>query len=353
MAQETASPATRSLPDWPKLTFSLTETDVVYRAAGDRRRVPIWSPGEYQPFADIRVSPAAAFLSYGIGVFEGLKAQQTTDGRILLFRPDANAERMQRSAERLVMPPFPVDEFVDACREVVLRNRRFVPPPEFGSFYLRPTQHAIDPQLGLGPCNHFAVHIFGSPVGSYFRGAPKSVRLRVLEQGRCPPGGTGWAKAMGNYAGAIWVAQEWKAKGYDDVLYLDSRHVEYLTETSGSNPFVRLRSGTLVTPPLDTQILPGITRDSTLRIAREVLKVPVEERLISFDEVMADGVEFFCTGTAWTLLSVAQIDRGEHDGERESQKKFESFELRNRLFDALRGIQTGEHEDPFGWTVEA
>jgi branched-chain amino acid aminotransferase len=346
MTQKTALPPTKPLPDWQQLTFSLTETDVMYRAFGDRRNDPVWEPGEYLPFAGIEISPAAAFLSYGIGVFEGLKAQQTADGRILLFRPDANAQRFRRSAERLMMPPFPAEEFVEACCEVVRRNRRFVPPCDYGSFYLRPLQHAVEPQLGLGPCSVFAVHIWGSPVGSYFRGAPKSVRLRVLDQGRCPPGGTGFAKSMGNYAGAIWVAYQWKDKGYDDVLYLDSRHLKYLTETSGSNPFVRLRSGTLVTPPLDDQILPGVTRDSTLRIARGIVKCPVEERLISIDEVIADGVELFCTGTAWTLLSVREIVHGSRT------KTFESTELRNELFEVLRGIQTGERADPFGWVLE-
>ncbi len=346
MAQETASTETSPLPDWSKLTFSLTETDLIFRACGDRNADPIWTDGEYVPFSNVSCSPAAAFMSYGVGVFEGLKAQQTEDGRVLLFRPEANGQRFGRSAERLTMPAYPVDDFVEACAEVVRRNRRFVPPAEYGSFYLRPTQHGIDAQLGLAPCDFFSVQIFGSPVGSYFSGAVKPVRLRVLEQGRCPPGGTGYAKAMGNYAGAIWVAAQWKEKGYDDVLYLDSHHLKYLTETSGSNPFVVLGSGTLVTPALDSQILPGVTRDSTLRIAREIVGLTVEERSISVEEVIEDGVEFFCTGTAWTLLSVGQIDH------HETQKTFEQFKVRDEVFRILRGIQTGRQDDPFDWIHE-
>jgi branched-chain amino acid aminotransferase len=346
MAQETANPTTKPLPDWSKLSFSLTETDLIFRATGDKRSEPIWSAGEYLPYGNLSFSPAAAFLSYGVGIFEGLKAQQIEDGRVLLFRPDANGERFGRSAERLTMPAYPVGEFVEACAEVVRRNRRFVPPADCGSLYLRPTQHAVDPQLGLAPCNLFSVHIFASPVGSYFSGAAKPVRLRVIEQGRCAPGGTGYAKAMGNYAGAIWVAAQWKEKGYDDVLYLDARHLKYITETSGSNPFVVLKSGTLVTPPLDSQILPGITRDSTLRIAREIVGMNVEEREISIDEVIEDGVELFCTGTAWTLLSVGQIDHGD------TPKKFEQSEVRDELFQVLRGIQTGQRDDPFDWIHE-
>jgi branched-chain amino acid aminotransferase len=318
----------------------------MYRSFGDGRRSPVWDRGEFVAFEDIRISPAAAFLSYGIGVFEGLKAQRTQDGRILLFRPDANAERFQRSAERLLMAPFPKDQFVSAVKELVRRNERFMPPPEHGSLYIRPMQHAVEPKLGLGPCDVFSVLMFSSPVGPYFRGAdPRGLRLKVLEQGRCAPGGTGFAKAMGNYAGAISVAQPWKAEKFDDVLYLDARHERYLTETSGSNPFVLLRSGKLVTPPLDDQILPGVTRDSTLRVARDLLRLPVEERRVSIDEVIEEGEEFFCTGTAWTLLSVREIVY------RSTAKAFPREEARKALLEVIRGIKTGERDDPFGWTV--
>jgi branched-chain amino acid aminotransferase len=319
----------------------------MYQSFGDSARDPVWDEGQYVPFADIRISPAAAFMSYGLGVFEGLKAQRLDDGRILLFRPQANAERFQRSAERLMMAPFPVDQFVLACHETVRRNLRFVPPAEHGSFYLRPCEHAIEPKLGLGPCTRFMVTIFGSPVGTYFKGgAPRGVRLRVLEQGRCAPGGTGFAKAMGNYAGAICIAAKWKQQGYDDVLYLDARHERYLTETSGSNPFVRLRSGVLVTPPLGDQILPGVTRDSTVHLAREALGVTVEERPIDIDEVLAEGVEMFCTGTAWTLMSVREIDY------RTTTHRFESEELREELLSRLRTVQLGQDDDPYGWISE-
>ena len=337
----------KPIPDWETLTFSLTETDFMYRSRGNIERDPVWDEGAYIPFEDIAISPAAALMSYGVGVFEGLKAQRTTGGKILLFRPDANGRRMQSSAERLMMPPFPTEQFVESCVELVRRNEHFVPPPEYGSLYLRPMQHAVEPQLGLGPCSQFATHIFCSPVGSYFRGgSPRGVRLKVLEQGRVAPGGTGSAKAMGNYAGAIWVAQQWKDQGFDDVLYLDAHHLKYLTETSGSNPFVLLRSGVLVTPPLDSQILPGITRDSTLRIARDLLKLEVEERALSIQEVIEEGVEMFCTGTAWTLLSVREIVYNDQ------VKLLETEELRDELLKVLRDIQTGDREDPFDWIRE-
>jgi len=188
-------------------------------------------------------------------------------------------------------------------------------------------------------------------VGGYFSkgsaaAGPEGVRLQVLEQGRVAPGGTGSAKAMANYAGGIWVAHQWKDKGFDDVLYLDARHLKYITETSGSNVFARLRSGTLVTPPLDDQILPGVTRDSVIRAARDVLRVKVEERPVAIEEVIADAEELFATGTAWTVQSIREVvHRGKAYG-------FPKADLRRALLDIIRGIQTGERDDPFGWTVE-
>lgn len=346
MSPATETTKQKPLPNWDELSFSFTETDVMYVSYGDKRRVPIWDQGDVVPFGEIRISPAAAFLSYGLGVFEGLKAQRTQDGRILLFRPDQNGLRLQKSAARLSMPPFPVEQFVNACVELVRRNERFVPPAGKGSFYLRPMEHAIEPKLGLGPCNLFMTLIYGSPVGSYFAGgAPKGVRLQVLEQGRVAPGGTGYSKAMGNYAGGIYVAAQWKEKGFDDVLYLDARHVRHVTETSGSNVFLKRKDGVLVTPPLDDQILPGVTRDSTIQVARQVLGLKVEERPLPIEEVLDHGEELFCTGTAWTLQSVREVV---HQGR---TVQFKSEATRQALLDVLRGIQTGAREDTFGWTL--
>jgi branched-chain amino acid aminotransferase len=343
--------AEKPLPDWNRLTFSFTETDVMYLSRGETGRDPVWDDGEFLPFGAIALSPAAAFLSYGIGVFEGLKAQRAGDGRVLLFRHRDNALRFQRSAERLLMAQFPADRFVEAVEGVVARNLRFVPPADKGSFYIRPMEHAIEPRLGLGPCAKFWVTIYGCPVGGYFASkeaskdakGPEGVRLQVLEQGRCAAGGTGSAKVMGNYAGGITIASRWKARGFDDVLYLDARHLRFLTETSGSNVFVRLKDGSIVTPPLDDQILPGVTRDSAIRVAREILRLRVDERLIPIDEVLDQGEEIFCTGTAWTVQSVRELVH------RDRSHAFSATEARRALLAEIRGIQTGERKDPFGW----
>ncbi len=292
----------------------------------------------------------AAFFSYGLGIFEGMKAQRTADDRVLLFRHQENARRFARSAERLSLPPFPPDRFIAATEELVRRNLRFVPPHGQGSFYIRPLQHAISPLIGVKTGSRFWVLMFGCPVGSYFAGKPadasSGLRLRVLEQGRVAAGGTGSAKAIGNYAGGIFLAQSWKQHGFDDVLYLDARHVRYITETSASNVFVKLKSGPLVTPPLDDQILPGVTRDSVLRIARDILGLTTEERPVTLEEALDEAEEIFCTGTAWTVFNVRELQHGERT------TTFETNELQTRLRTELIGIQRGLTEDRFGWTTE-
>ncbi len=338
---------TAPLPDWDKLTFAYSPTDWMYQSYADSDRPTVWDAGEFVPFQKVPVSPAAAFMSYGLGIFEGLKAQRCQDGRVLLFRADRNAERFRRSAERLLLAPFPEDRFVSVCQEIVRRNLRFVPPHDKGSFYLRPIEVGVQERLGLGPATQFLALFYGSPVGGYFGSgaAPKGVRLRVLEQGRVAPGGTGAAKAMANYAGGIQIAYLWKQRGFDDVLYTDARHQRFVTETSGSNVFVKLRDGRLVTHPVDDQILDGNTRDSTITIARQELDIPVEERPISIEEVVADGEEVFASGTAWTLLPIRELVW------RDETYRFPATAMRDRLFERLRGIQTGQREDPYGWTT--
>ena len=333
----------RRLPDWSTLTFSFTETDYIYRADGETRREPVWAPGRIEPFGPIALSPAAAVLSYGVGIFEGLKAFRREDGQVQVFRPDANAARFQRSAERLSMTPFPVDEFLSAVDRLVDANRRFVPPHGLGSFYIRPMQHAIEPKLGFGAPRELAVTMYGSPVGAVGSKAD-AIRLQAVERARVAPGGTGAAKAIGNYAGGVHVAGPARKQGFDDVLYLDARSLTYVTETSGANLFVVNRAGQVITPPLDDQILAGITRDTALTIAREELGLDEQERPISIDEVLADAREAFCTGTAWTLKSVGEIAfRGRSVG-------LPGRDVRTCLWEIIDGIQTGRRDDRRGWT---
>jgi branched-chain amino acid aminotransferase len=330
------------LPDWDTLTFSLTETDYIYRAEGDTRRDPVWAPGRIEPYGPIALSPAAAVLSYGVGIFEGLKAFRREDGAVQVFRPDANAARFQRSAERLSMLPFPVDRFLSAVDRLVDANRRFVPPHGKGSFYIRPMQHGVEPRLGYGTSRELAVTVYGSPVGP-IGSKTDAIRLKAVERARVAPGGTGAAKAMGNYAGSVHVAGPARAEGFDDILYLDARELRFVTETSGANFFVVNRAGQLITPPLDDQILAGVTRDSVLTIAREELGLDVQERSVSIDEVVADAREAFCTGTAWTLRSVGEI------AFRDRSVRLAGRDVRNHLWDIIGAVQTGRRADRRGW----
>ncbi len=260
-----------------------------------------------------------------------------------VFRPEMNAARFQRSAERLSMPAFPVERFLTAIDQLVDSNRRFVPPHGKGSFYIRPMQHATDAKLGIGPCREFAVTMYGAPVGA-IGAASEAIRLDAVEQARVAPGGTGAAKAIGNYAGGVHVSGPSKLRGFDDVLYLDARTLTCVTETSGANLFMVNRAGRLITPPLDDQIMPGVTRDSVIAVAREDLGLHVEERPLPIDELLADASEVFCTGTAWTLRSVGEIafrDRSVHLNARAT---------RNRLWDVIDGIQSGRSNVRPGWT---
>ena len=332
----------RPLPDWNTLTFSYTETDFLYRADGDTRRDPVWAPGRIEPSGRVALSPAAAVLSYGVGIFEGLKAFRREDGSVQVFRPDANAKRFQRSAERLSMAWYPVDDFVSGVLRLVDANRRFVPPHGMGSFYIRPMQHGVEEKLGYGACRELMVTMYGSPVGAVGSSAD-AIRLHAVERARVAPGGTGAAKAIGNYAGSVHVAGAAKREGFDDVLYLDARELRFVTETSGANFFMVDRAGRLVTPPLDDQILAGVTRDSVLTVARQDLGLDVEERPITIDEVLSEAREAFCTGTAWTLKSCREIV---HRGR---PVALQGGDVRNALWEIISGIQTGRRADGRGW----
>jgi branched-chain amino acid aminotransferase len=241
------------------------------------------------------------------------------------------------------MAPFPGDEFLSAVERLVDANRRFVPPAGLGSFYIRPMQHAVEARLGYGACRELAVTMYGSPVGA-IGSKNDAIRLRAVERARVAPGGTGAAKAMGNYAGSTHVAGAAKQLGFDDVLYLDARELKYVTETSGANLFVVNRAGQMITPPLDDQILAGVTRDSAIIVAQEDLGLDVQERPISIDEILAEAREVFCTGTAWTVRSVGEI------AFRDRSVRLPVREIRDRLWEIIGGIQTGRRADGRGWS---
>lgn len=324
--------------------FAFSPCDTIYWAECRSGSGDGWEGG-LQPFGPVSMSPAAAVLSYGLGVFEGLKAHRTKDGRVLLFRPQANADRFIHSASQMMLLPFPADRFVTAVEALVQSNLRHVPPHGEGSLYIRPIELATEPRLGVAPCAEHSVLMYAAPVGAYFSSTVDGLALRVLHQSRVPPGGSGSAKAIGNYAGCMCAVHRWRQEGYHDVLFMDARGEGCVTEISGANLFAMLRTGRIVTPALDDQVLPGITRDSTLRIAREVLSLTVEERPLPLSELLSEADEVFCTGTAYSVQSVAAL----HLDDRAIS--FPGREIARSIREVLCGIQRGQRADPFGWTV--
>lgn len=330
------------------LDFSLHASDFMVVIRGDRKDpdgAAEWGEDQLLPTGALSLSPAAAVLSYGLGVFEGLKVHRSRDGRLLGFRIRDHARRFRRSAEILTLASLPVERFQAAVERLVAANEVRVPNPGTGSLYVRALLFADEPMLGLAPCRQFCVAFYCSPVGSYFSAGAAGIRLRLLDQARVASGGTGNAKAIGNYAGSLVIRSRWQAQGYDDVLYNHAGGGGRITETTGSNPFVRFGDGTVATPRLDDQILPGVTRDSVLALLRDDGKAIVE-RDIKVDEILNDGRELFCTGTAWTVQPASELN----DGRR--HRTFTEQDTSRSLREQLDGIKSGDLPDPHGWISE-
>ncbi len=314
-----------------------------------------WHDAKVEPYAPIQIDPAAMVLHYGQAIFEGLKAYRQADGSISSFRVDANAARMNRSAERLAMPELPTELFEQSIRELLAVDHEWVPAAGGEeSLYLRPFMFATEPALGVRPAKEYRYLLIASPAGAYFpRGVrPVSVWLS-REYVRAAPGGTGAAKFAGNYAASL-VAQAHAAEqGGDQVVWLDAIERKYVEEMGGMNLYFVYGSGAdarLVTPELSGSLLPGITRDSLLTLAKDSGLV-VDEQRISTDEwrekaATGEITEVFACGTAAVITPVGRIkdDEGEFvigDGE--------PGEVTMALRDTLTGIQRGTFADTHGW----
>ncbi|KAK1293374.1 hypothetical protein QJS10_CPB17g02635 [Acorus calamus] len=328
--------------NWDELGFGLTQTDYMYmmKCSKDDK----FSCGELSPYGNIELNPSSAILNYGQGVFEGLKAYRKQDGRFLIFRPQENAIRMQIGAERLCMNAPSIDQFVDAVKQTVLANKRWIPPPGKGSLYIRPLLIGSGPVLALEPAPEYTFLVYTSPVGNYFKEGRAPLHLVVEDRTyRSTPGGTGGIKTIANYAPVLKAQCEAKAKGFTDILFLDSATKENLEEAASCNVFI-LKDNIISTPDTQGTILPGVTRKSIIDIAR-TYGYQVDERPISIEELMAAD-EVFCTGTAVVVAPVGSIT---HLGKRVHYKV---GELSQKLYTSLTGIQMGLLEDKMGWTVE-
>ena len=313
-----------------------------------------WHDSEIIPYGPIPLAPSAMVLHYGQEIFEGQKAYRWADGRIAMFRPEANAARFNSSARRMVMPEIPVDVQVRATLELVSRLRDWVPEPP-SSLYVRPTMIASEPALGVRPAKEYLYFIIGSPVGPYFPKGFAPIRVKAEEHYvRAAEGGTGAAKTGGNYAGALRAQTDAKAEGYDGNLWLDAKHHRYIEEFGAMNVLFVLE-GKLVTSPLLGSILPGITRESILKMARDEGR-PVDERRLSIEEVTA-GIEkgtlteAFGAGTAAVVTPIGTIGWRGKDYVIGDNKP---GALTKHIYDTLTGMQYGRVPDRYGWvrTIE-
>ncbi len=318
----------------------------------DYNREQGWHNGRIVPYGPLSLDPAAAVLHYGQEMFEGLKAYKTPAGRIQLFRPDMNAKRTRRTNDRMCIPDIDEDLQVAAYKALVSVERDWIPEKEGTSLYLRPFIIGTEAFLGVRPANEYLYGIIASPSGSYYKGGLAPTRIFVEDEYvRAAPGGTGYAKVGGNYAGALKAQEKAHSMGCSQVLWLDGVEKKYVEEIGTSNAFFVL-GDEVITAPLDGTILPGITRDSVIHLLRH-WGVQVTERKLSIEEVFqaqAQGnlTEVFATGTAAVISPVGELiwkDRSimVHNNEIGA--------LAQRVYDQIYGMQCGKAEDLFGWLV--
>ena len=329
--------------DWDALTFSFTETDRMFVAHGTWKDG--WGEGAMMDFQPLTITPAACVLNYGQGLFEGMKARMTPDGRITLFRPEMNAKRAAEGSARLVMPEVPEEMFIDVVKRVASENRRWVPPNGRGELYIRPIIFGSSARLGVAPADEYMFVVFAVPVGPYFKGGMTPISLRVSQDHhRAAPGGSGGVKAIGNYAPGMMPSKKAKSEGYSEIIYLDAVDHQYVEEVGAAN-FFCVRDKILHTPELTGTILPGITRLSIIELARSMGLEVKEERVDINFALECD--EAFCAGTAAVISPIGSI---EHEGRVVDYGNVGEITL--ELYRRLTGIMDGSTEDPFGWTIE-
>ena len=330
--------------DWSNLGFGYVKTD--YRYVSNFKN-GAWDEGTLSTDDMVTISECACVLQYAQTVFEGMKAYTTEDGRIVVFRPDLNAERMENSAKRLEMPVFPKDRFVDAIVKLVEANADYVPPYGSGAtLYIRPYMFGTNAVIGVKPADEYQFRAFCTPVGPYFKGGVKPITIRVSDFDRAAPRGTGHIKAGLNYAMSLHAIMDAHRQGFDENMYLDPATRTKVEETGGANFLFVTKDNKVVTPKSDS-ILPSITRRSLVYVAKEYLGLEVEEREVYFDEVK-DFAECGLCGTAAVISPVGKIvNHGEEICFPSGMEKMGP--VTQKLYETLTGIQMGHLEAPEGW----
>lgn len=306
-----------------------------------------WQNLQILPYGDLLLSPAISVLHYGQAFFEGLKAYKHADGKVTLFRPYKNAERFNRSAERLSMPELPEDIFVQSIAALVDLDREWIPAKPEQSLYIRPFMFATDPYLGVRPALTYKYMVLTGPAGAYYS---EDLKVKIeTKYSRAADGGFGFAKAAGNYAGSLLPAKEAVEQGFDQLIWTDSRDHAYIEELGTAN-IMFIVDGKLVTPSTRDTILKGITRDTIITLAKD-FGVEVEERRISVAELI-EGLqagrvtEAFGVGTAATITKIASIS---FEGKHYRLPEPANAAFANRTLKTLNDIRYGLAPDPYGW----
>ena len=330
--------------DWGNLSFGYIKTD--------KRYVSNYSDGKWDDGAIIEddmitMSECACVLQYAQTIFEGLKAYTTEDGRIVIFRPDLNAERLANSSRRMEMPVFPEDRFVDAVAQTVKANADYVPPYGTGAtLYVRSYMFGINPVIGVKPADDFQFRVFTTPVGPYFKGGAKPITIKISDFDRAAPHGTGNIKAGLNYAMSLHAIVTAHNEGFAENMYLDAQTRTKVEETGGAN-FLFITKDNKVVTPKSNSILPSITRRSLMYVAKEYLGLEVEEREVYLEE-LGDFAECGLCGTAAVISPVGKIvDHGKEICFPSGMEKMGP--TTQKLYDTLTGIQMGRIEAPEGW----
>lgn len=330
--------------DWENLGFAYMKLPYRYLAVYKDGE---WQEGALTEEATLHLSESSPALHYGQQAFEGLKAYRTKSGAIQLFRPDQNALRLQRTADRLLMPQVPTEMFIDACKQVVRANAEYVPPYGTGAtLYLRPLLIGVGDIIGVKPAEEYLFTVFAMPVGNYFKGGLQPTNFLIQDQyDRAAPNGTGAAKVGGNYAGSLLPGQYAKKNGYSDVIYLDPATHTKIEEVGAANFFGITKNNEFITPK-SPSILPSITKYSLLYLAEKRLGLKAVEGDVYVDDLDKFAEAGAC-GTAAVISPIGGVQHGE---------KFHVFysetevgPVTRRLYDELIGIQFGDIEAPEGW----
>ena len=338
-------------PDQKNLGFGKYMTD--YMFVMDWNKDQGWHDARIEPHEPIALDPACVVLHYAQETFEGMKAYRTKEGKIQLFRPEMNARRMIKSNERLCMPAFPEEMFVEAVRRLVQVEADWVPSEPETSLYIRPFMFATEASLGVHMATAYKFVIICSPVGAYYKEGVNPVRILVEDEYvRAVKGGTGFTKCGGNYAASIAGQVKAEKQGCAQVLWLDGVHRKYVEEVGTMNIMFKI-DNEIYTAPIEGTVLPGVTRDSIIHILKD-WGYTVHETHLAIDDLMKAGhegrlEEAFGTGTAAVISPVGELvykeDKVEING-------FKTGDLTQKLYDYLTGIQWGNEEDKYGWTVE-